>query len=94
MQIVQSESLNVFGVPICHCGSQWLGYCTLNAENPCLNPVLLVESWASLFSQHCLSSLSCMNEYQAIDCGGYLCMSSLCTLIAAWLDASKRSRGV
>ena len=30
-----------------------------------------------------------MNEYLAIDSGGYLCTSSLSALIAAWLDASQ-----
>ena len=33
-----------------------------------------------------------MNEYLAIDCGGCLCMNSLHALIAAWLNASQRSR--
>ena len=31
-----------------------------------------------------------MNEYLAIDSGGYLCTGSLHVLIAAWLDAYKR----
>ncbi|KAK2185773.1 hypothetical protein NP493_224g03069 [Ridgeia piscesae] len=34
-----------------------------------------------------------MNEYLAIDSGGYLCMNILCALIAAWWDASQRSWG-
>ena len=33
-----------------------------------------------------------MNEYLAIGSGEYLCMNSLCALIAAWLDASQRSQ--
>ena len=33
-----------------------------------------------------------MNEYLAVDSGGYLCTNSLCALIAAWLRASQRSR--
>ena len=32
-----------------------------------------------------------MNEYMAIDSGGYLCTNSFRALIAAWLDASKMS---
>ncbi|KAK2182759.1 hypothetical protein NP493_337g00027 [Ridgeia piscesae] len=31
-----------------------------------------------------------MNEYLAIDSGGYLYTNSLCALIAAWLGASQR----
>ena len=30
-----------------------------------------------------------MNEYLAVDSGGYLCTNSLCALIAAWLRASR-----
>ena len=33
-----------------------------------------------------------MNEYLAIDSGGYMCANNFCILIAVWLDASKRSR--
>ena len=33
-----------------------------------------------------------MNEYLAVDSGGYLCTNSICALIAAWLRASQRSR--
>ena len=31
-----------------------------------------VEPWASSLILHCLSSLSCMNQYIAIDSGGYV----------------------
>ena len=30
------------------------------------------EAWAILFTPHCSSSLGCINEYLAIDMGGYL----------------------
>ena len=42
------------------------------------------------FILHCSSSVRCMNEYLAIDSGGYFCTKSLCILIAAWLGASQR----
>ena len=39
---------------------------------------------------HCSSSLSCRDEYLAIDNGGYLCANTVrAALIAAWLDASQ-----
>ena len=44
------------------------------------------------FTPRCSSSLSCINEYLAIDSGGYLCTNSFLTLIAAWLKASQGSR--
>ena len=52
---------------------------------PCFNPVLLC--WTT-------SSLSYINEYLAIDSGGYFCLNSRRTLTAMWLDASERSRNV
>ena len=36
----------------------------------------------NVFILNCSSSLSCMNAYIAIDSGGYLCMNSLCALLA------------
>ena len=39
----------------------------------------VLKTWASVFTLHCSSSLSCINEYLAIDSGGYV------------LDASQRS---
>ena len=44
-----------------------------------------------MFTLHCCSSLSCMNEHLAIDTGECLCTDNICTLIAAWLNASERS---
>ena len=41
---------------------------------------------------HCFSSRSCINEYLTIDSDGYVCTNGLCALIAAWLNASQRSR--
>ncbi len=45
-----------------------------------------------LFTLHCSSLLICVNEYLAIGSGEYLCTSGLRELIAAWLNASQRSR--
>ena len=42
----------------------------------------VLKPWASCFALHCSSSLSCINEYLAIDSGGY--MYKLCALIAAY----------
>ena len=44
------------------------------------------EAWVVLFPPPCLSSLNCVNEYLAIDSGGYVDKES------AWLNASQRSR--
>ena len=33
---------------------------------------ILYKPWASGFTLHCSNSLSCINEYMAIDIGGYL----------------------
>ena len=33
--------------------------------------------WHRVFTLHCSSSLSCMNEYLAIDIGGYMCRNTL-----------------
>ena len=49
-------------------------------------------SWRSLYTLRCSSSLSSRDEYLVIDSGGYLCTNSLRALVAAWLDASPRSR--
>ena len=53
---------------------------------------ILVSNYGKIwFSLHCPSSPSCMNEYEAIDSGGYLCMNIIHALIAAWLNASQCS---
>ena len=44
---------------------------TLDYENPGSNPVVL-KPWASFFTLNCSNSLSCINEYLAIDSGGYV----------------------
>ena len=49
-----------------------------------------VRLWASLFTLHCSSSLTCTNEYLAIDSGGHLHTTDLHILKVAWLDAIPR----
>ena len=34
----------------------------------------VLKPWASFFTLHCSSSLSCMNEYLALDNGGSVCV--------------------
>ena len=65
--------------------AQWLEHHTLDHVPP-------VKPSAFIFTLHGSSSLSCINEYLAIDIGGYLCMNSLCALISTWLDASQKRR--
>ena len=38
----------------------------------------VLKPWASFFSLHCSSSLSCMNEYLAVSSGGYVCEQPSC----------------
>ena len=56
-----------------------------------LNP-LMVKHWASYFNLHRSSSLSCVNEYLAIDSGGYVHEQPSCINCSLLRDASQRSR--
>ena len=59
---------------------------TLNRESPGLNPLYrCFEAWAFSFSPRRPGSLSCINEYLAIDSGGNVSVYSL-RVIAAWLE--------
>ena len=40
----------------------------------------------------CTNSFRCTHEYLVVGSGGYLCMCSLCTVIAVWLTVSHRSQ--
>ena len=44
-----------------------------------------------MFSLYCLSLLSCINEYLAIDSGGYVYEQPSHNKCIMWLDASQRS---
>ena len=52
----------------------------------------VLKPWASFFTLHCSSSLSCINEYLAINSGGYVYEQSSRMNCSVWLDASGRSR--
>ena len=51
----------------------------------------VLKPWASLFTLHCSSSLSCINEYLVIDSGGYVYKQPSIINCSIWLDASQRS---
>ena len=69
----------------------WLEQRTSNRENPG-SSCCRFKPWAILLIPHCLSSLSCINEYLAIDSGGYIMwMNSLRAVIATWINAPRRS---
>ena len=52
----------------------------------------VLKPWVSVFTLHCSSSLSCINEYLAIDRGGYVYEQPSRINSSIWLDASQRSR--
>ena len=52
---------------------------------------VVLKPWASFFTLHCSSSLSCTNEYLAIDNGRYVYEQPSCINCTIWLDASQRS---
>ena len=65
----------------------------LDYENPGSNPVpRCLKPLACLFTLYCSSSLSCINEYLAIDSGRYVYEQPLCINCSIWLDASQGSR--
>ena len=49
---------------------------------------VVLKPRASFFTLHCSSSLSCINEYLAIDSGGYVCEQPSRINCSIWLDAS------
>ena len=52
----------------------------------------VLKPWASFFTLHCSSSLSCTNEYLAIDSGGYVYEQLSRINYSIWMDVSQRSR--
>ena len=58
-------------------------------QTPVSNPVRPPQIMGKFFH-----SLSCTNEFLAIDSGGYVCRNNLRASIAAWLDNFQVSRGV
>ena len=51
----------------------------------------VLKPWAIVFTLHCFSSLSYINEYMAIDSGGYVDEQPSRITCGIWLDASQRS---
>ena len=51
----------------------------------------VLKPWASFFTLHCSSSLSCINEYLTTDSGGYVYEQPSRINCSIWLDASQRS---
>ena len=64
---------------------------TLDYENPGSNPAVS-KPMAIFFTVLCSSSLSCINEYMAIDSGGNVYEQPSRINCSIWLDASQRSR--
>ena len=50
-----------------------------------------VKTLGKFLTLHCPSSLSCINEYLAIDSGGYVYEQPSRINCNIWLDASQRS---
>ena len=44
----------------------------------------VLKPWANYFTLHCSSSLSCINEYLAIDSGGYVYAHLLLYINTRW----------
>ena len=51
----------------------------------------VLKPWQVSFTLHCSSSLSCVNEYLAIDFGGYVYEQPSHINCSIWLNASQRS---
>ena len=52
----------------------------------------VLKPWAVCFTLQCSSSLSCINEYLAIDINGYVYEQPSRINCNMWLDDSQRSR--
>ena len=52
---------------------------------------VVLKPWASFFSLHCSSSPSCINEYLAIDSGGFVYEQPSRCNCSIWLDACQTS---
>ena len=80
--------------------SQWHGYLTwfetvltVKLRFPQVRILCCgVKILGNFFTLHFSSSLSCINEYLAIDSGGYVYEQPSRINCSIWLDASQRSR--
>ena len=52
----------------------------------------VLKPWANVFTLHCSSSRSCINEYLAIDSGGYVYEQPSRINCSIWLDALRELR--
>ena len=78
-----------------HCRVQWLRGRALDSrlrEPGFESCAAVLKPWASFVTPHCSSSLSCINEYLAIDSDGYVYEQPSRINCSIWLDASQRSR--
>ena len=79
----------------CECRAQWLrgraSDCRLR-EPGFESCAAVLKPWASLFTLHCSSSLSCINDYRTINSGGYVYERSSRINCSIWLDVSQRSQ--
>ena len=80
-------------VNIVCCRAQWLRGRALNSRlrEPRFESCAAVLKPWEFFSLHCSSSFSCINEYLAIDSGGYVYEQPSCINCSIWPDASQRS---
>ena len=63
------------------CRAQWLRGRALDSrlrEPGFESCAAVLKPWASFFTLHCSSSLSCINEYLGIDSGGYVYEQASC----------------
>ena len=77
------------------CRVQWLRGRALDSrlwEPGFKSCAAVLKPWATYFTLHCSSSLSCINEYLAIDSGGCVYEQPSHINYSIWLDASQRSR--
>ena len=51
----------------------------------------VLKPWVNVFTLHCSSSLSCINEYLAVDSGRCVYEQPSRINYSIWLDASQRS---
>ena len=48
-----------------------------------------VKTLGNCFTLHCSSSLSCINEYLAVDSDGYVYKQPFCVNCSIWLDTPR-----
>ena len=75
----------------CFSRSQWLRSRTSDFRHGFESCAAVLKPWASFFTLHCSSSLSCINEYMATDSGGYVYEQPSRINCSIWLDVSQRS---